>query len=201
MAIVGFLHSTMARCAWSAILLYSSTASREPRFSPNSEMSAPDTNALPPAPESTTTWIASSHANASRIFGTACHMSSETALWRAGLLNTIQPTAPSLRASIRRVPVSMRFSILPATIGRALDLHDFARPQAGDRPVIEPKPAQHPVRVLAPLWRRVADAARRPAELDRLTDDLSIPELGTVDVGRHAEMAHLRILEYLVHLV
>src|SRR5262245_19954021 len=200
MAIVGFLHSTIAWWARSAILLYSSTASREPRFSPNSEMSAPDTNALPPAPESTTTRTASSRPNASRILGTACHMSTETALWRAGLLNVIQPTAPSLRAIMRSVPVSMVFSIgVPAA--KLAVLHDLAPAQAGNRLVVVAERTQHLVGVLAALGRRIADVARRTGKLDRLVDDLDIAELGVVDAGRHAEVTHLRILEHLVHFV
>src|SRR5262249_40400359 len=102
---VGFLHSKIAAWARSPTALYSRIASCEPRFCSNSEMSAPEMNALPPAPASTTTRIASSRSNSSRISGTAFHMSNETALWRAGLLNSIQPTAPSLRAIIRSVLV------------------------------------------------------------------------------------------------
>src|SRR5216683_6532983 len=63
-------------------------------------MSAPETNALPPAPVTTMTRIASSFSKSSMICATACHMSSETALWRAGLLKMMRPTAPSFSASI-----------------------------------------------------------------------------------------------------
>src|SRR6266480_1131082 len=163
-------------------------------------MSAPDTNALPPAPESTTTRIASSRANASRMFGTACHMPTETALCRAGLLKVIQPTAPSLRAIIRSVPVSIAFSISLAR-SRAAVLHAFAPAQAGNCLVVVAERAQHLVGVLPPLRRRVADVARGAAELDRLIDNLDIAELGMVDIGRHAEVADLRIVEHLIHLV
>ena len=53
------------------ILAYSSTLSREERFSANSEISAPETNALPPAPLNTTTRIRSSFSNSAMISGTA----------------------------------------------------------------------------------------------------------------------------------
>jgi hypothetical protein len=43
--------------------------------------------------------------------------------------------------------------------------------------------------------------ARRPAQLDGLIDDLGVAKYWMVHLGRHAEMAHLRIGEYLVHLV
>jgi hypothetical protein len=51
-------------------------------------MSAPDTNALLPAPVSTTTRNESSRAKSSMMRPVAAHMSSDIALWRSGLLNT-----------------------------------------------------------------------------------------------------------------
>src|SRR5947207_12215380 len=66
-------------------------------------MSAPETNALPPAPETAMTRIAGSRAKSSMMASAPSHISSETALWRAGLLNTIRPMAPSLVISILSV--------------------------------------------------------------------------------------------------
>ena len=63
-------------------------------------MSAPETNALPPAPESTSARTFSSCANASSARSTACHIASETALRFSGLLNTRWPTPSSLRLMI-----------------------------------------------------------------------------------------------------
>src|SRR5215467_15856343 len=131
----------IAAGARSPTALYSRIASREPRFCSNSEMSAPEMNALPPAPASTTTRIASSFSNASRISGTAFHISNETALWRAGLLNSIQPTAPSLRAIIR--------SVLVFIVG--LRSYHFLFAQSGDRCGVVTQLAQHFVGVLALL--------------------------------------------------
>src|SRR5438045_6647228 len=130
---VGLRQSTIARCALSPMALYSRTASREPRFCSNSEISAPEMKALPPSPASTTTRIASSRVNSSMISGTALHMSTETALSRAGLLNTIHPIAPSLRAIIRSVLVFIE----------ALRSYDLLLAQLGDRRVIEAEIAQH----------------------------------------------------------
>src|SRR5215471_10880933 len=141
----------MAACARSPTALYSRIASREPRFCSNSEISAPDINALPPAPASTTTRIASSRSNSSRISGTAFHMSNETALWRAGLLNSIHPTAPSLRAIIRSVLVFM--------VG--LRSYDFLFAQIGDRCGVVTQLSQHVVGVLALLGCWIAHAAWR----------------------------------------
>src|SRR5262245_23857110 len=168
MAIVGFLYSTIAACARSPTALYSRIASREPRFCSNSEMSAPEMNALPPAPASTTTRMASSRWNSSRISGTAFHMSNETALWRAGLLNSIQPTAPSLRAIIRSVLVFMR----------PLRSYDFLFAQRGDRRGVVTHFAEHRVGVLALVGRGIADAARRARQFDRLVHHLDIAEAG-----------------------
>jgi len=54
---VGLGKSMIAAFACPAILLYSNMFSRDERFSANSEMSAPEMNALPPAPLRTTTRI------------------------------------------------------------------------------------------------------------------------------------------------
>src|SRR5216684_976785 len=73
-------------------------------------MSAPETKALPPAPDSTTTRIAGSLAKSARISFAACHISSEVALSRSGLLKIIVPIGPSLRAII--LSVGMKRSLL-----------------------------------------------------------------------------------------
>jgi hypothetical protein len=51
-------------------------------------MSAPETNALPPAPVSTTQRSESSRLKSSMMRPIATHISSDIALWRSGLLNT-----------------------------------------------------------------------------------------------------------------
>ena len=86
MAMIGLSTRPQARPASAATRSYSARASTEVRFSPNSEMSAPETNALPPAPDTTTTRTSGSAWKASRMRGTACCMSIDRALRRAGLL-------------------------------------------------------------------------------------------------------------------
>src|SRR3989442_983888 len=81
-------------------------------------MSAPETKDCPPAPARTTTRISSSAAKSSRILAAACHISSETALCRSGLLKIIVPTRPSLRASILSL-LSMRLSLKSPCPGAA----------------------------------------------------------------------------------
>ena len=79
---------------------YSTCASAFERFLANWLISAPETNALSPAPVSTTTRTASSAANASRISTSPCHISIDMALRFSGWLNVTSPTPPSLDASI-----------------------------------------------------------------------------------------------------
>jgi hypothetical protein len=59
-------------------------ASALSRFCSNSEMSAPDTNALSPAPASTITRTSGSASKAAMIFGTASHIAYDTALCFSG---------------------------------------------------------------------------------------------------------------------
>src|SRR5262249_32296541 len=85
---------------------YSSLSSGFARAVSNCEISAPETNALSPAPASTTTRIAGSASNAESTFGIPAHISTETALRRSGLLKISQPIAPSLRPTSFSVPLS-----------------------------------------------------------------------------------------------
>src|ERR1051326_6735298 len=63
-------------------------------------MSAPETNARPPAPVTTTTRTESSAANSSRIWPSPPHISTDTALCFEGWLKVTTPTASRLAASI-----------------------------------------------------------------------------------------------------
>src|SRR3979411_1396711 len=82
-------------------------------------MSAPDTKALPPAPVITTTRTSSSLAKSPMIRIAACHMSNETALWRAGLLKIMYPVRPTLRDTILSVSVitTLHYRGLPSSRG------------------------------------------------------------------------------------
>ena len=84
-----------------AVAHYQATTQRASwRSSLNLEMSAPDANALPPAPEITITRTAGSAAKSAMISSAASHISSEIALWRCGLFRIIQPTPSSFLAII-----------------------------------------------------------------------------------------------------
>ena len=72
-------------------------------MSSNCEMSAPEMKAFPPSPDSTTMRTLSSFCARSRSFGTASHMSTESALCFSGLLKRMWSTAPSSQALTRSV--------------------------------------------------------------------------------------------------
>src|SRR5258708_988502 len=91
---------------------YSAMAAGVARFSPNSEMSAPETKARSPAPVTMIARTVGSALNASMMRTTPCHIAIDTALCRAGWLKIIQPIAPSVIATIRSLPVSIPVSCL-----------------------------------------------------------------------------------------
>src|SRR5215207_221572 len=147
-------------------------ASSLSRLCSNSEMSAPDTNARSPAPASTIARTCGSASNAVTIFGTAAHISSDTALCFSGWLKIIQPIPLSLRAIIFVVPSSTLWS--PRGLLRAFPLsivlHDgerenrsnhLAAAQVGDGIAAVAEPAQHLLGVRAePRGGAVDDRGR-----------------------------------------
>src|SRR5712675_1884479 len=148
-------------------------------------MSAPETNDLPPAPVRTTTRTSSSLAKSSRIFAAACHISSDTALCRSGLLKIIVPTCPSLRASILSLG-SMRLSSDHLGLLQLLDLR-----------VREAELAQHLDRVLSAAGRRSDDPARSAAQGHRLSHDPQRAAVGR-DLAHDPQVFDLRVGEHLV---
>src|SRR4051794_4976001 len=126
-------------------------------------MSAPEANALPPAPVTTMTRTAGSAAKLAMISSAASHMSSEIALCRSGLLKIIQPT-----------PSSTREIIFSLAIGTPSD--DSVALQAPDLGVVVAEIAQHRRRVLALRRRMRDDVARRAAERHRLPEVRDIVE-------------------------
>src|SRR5438270_9381095 len=164
--------------------MYRSTASRPERSLSSLEMSAPETNDFPPAPVRTTTRIASSAAKSFKIPAACSHISSETALWRAGLSKIRVPTWPSLRKDI-----------LPAGwVGSTgLLLHYLCFSQRLDLRLRESRLVQHLGGVLAPSGRHGGETARGPPQSHRLADHLQrLPALDD------AEVLDLRIGEDLV---
>lgn len=77
----------LAPLAW----LCAALLSRDDRIVSYYEISAPETNAYPPAPFNTITRTAGSRSKGLRSRGSASHMPSDTALHQAGLLKVIQP--------------------------------------------------------------------------------------------------------------
>src|SRR5215207_9262240 len=136
-------------------------ASASCRSSLNFEMSAPDANALPPAPVTTITRTDGSALKSAMISSAASHMSSEMALWRSGLLKIIQPTPSALRDIIR-------------SLGMRVSSNDVLALQPLDVGVAVAEIAQHLDGVLAGRRRMRCHLARRAAQRHRL------PEVGDV---------------------
>jgi len=121
-AIVGLSRfSSLAHTPASRALAARTAAASACRRS-NSEMSAPELKALPPAPEMTTTRTARSSAKSSRIRSRRSHIAIEIALSRAGLLRTMRATAPSLRKITCSLSMLAVFSGLGVTTARILQL-------------------------------------------------------------------------------
>src|SRR6266446_4218985 len=147
-------------------------------------MSAPETKALPPAPLTTITRTASSSSKSSMIWVTACHISSDTALWRAGLLKIRRPIGPSFSAIILLVASGWSSMLLapyvsvcaviasgakqsraglPETsrllrrlwlLAMTLRSYDRTGAQIGDRGLVVPELPQYLARVLAEIGGR-----------------------------------------------
>src|SRR5690242_8966410 len=73
----------------------------------NSEISAPATNALSPAPRTTITRTSGSASSSVTISVIACHIAFETALRRSGLLKIIQPIEPCFSSNILSVRLAI----------------------------------------------------------------------------------------------
>src|SRR5947209_6434445 len=157
-------------------------------------MSAPETKARPPAPLTTMTRIASSRSKSSMMRVTASHISSETALCRAGLLKIRRPMRSAFSAIILLVIGSSSMVSLP--------LNDFTGAQIGDRRVVVAKPAQYLLRMLTELGGRAQlFRLRRAGHIDRLADGLDRAELRVIDRPRHFEVLDLRVGKGLVDRV
>ncbi len=104
---IGFSSSTQARPASTWPASNAARASGVVRWEPNSLMSAPETNALSPAPVSTTTRTSSSACNARNTVGSAARIGADSALCLAGLLNVTRAMPSSTSQRSCSVPVSV----------------------------------------------------------------------------------------------
>src|SRR5437867_2729674 len=182
-AIVGLAHLPSLACAVWPTSSYRATCSGVARVWSNSEMSAPATKALSPAPVTTTTRISGSASNASRIDGIAAHISKDAALRFSGLLKVSRPTAPCFAAIILGVGLRVMRS--------ALD--DAAAPEVGDHVGVVAGLRQDLVGVLALLRGGGAHGEGRAAHLYGLADELDLAQRGGGDRLGHLQVPHLRI--------
>src|SRR5690348_6516383 len=120
-------------------------------------MSAPETNALSPAPVTTTTRMAGSFSNSSRMTGIASHMSVEVALCFCGLLKTSRPTGPFFSAIMLGVGLKLVMS-------RSSD--DAALAEPGDGIGVVPDALQYVLGMLALLRSRGPLLDRGAAHVD-----------------------------------
>ena len=107
LAMSGLSSSSSALLAAAATASNSARASGLERLVSNSEMSAPETKALSPAPCMTTTRTSSSAWNRSTMSTMARFISIFMALRRSGLLKVIQPTPSVTVASMKGVSSSI----------------------------------------------------------------------------------------------
>src|SRR3981189_2914844 len=108
------------------------------------------------------------------ISGTAFHISTDTALCRAGLLNCIQPIGPSFWAIIRSVLVFIGSSCFPACNFAMIETrpssNDLPGAKGGDRLVVIAVFFQDFIGMFALFGRRTYHLARGAAEFYRLID-------------------------------
>src|SRR5690349_21178549 len=138
-------------------------------------MSAPETKALSAAPVTTTTRIAGSFSNSSRMTGIASHMSVDVALCFCGLLKMRRPTGPAFSAIM--FGVGLKFI--------ACSSDDAALAEARDRPFVVARFLQYCFGMLALLRLRRPNLEGRAAHVDRLADQLDFAQLGMLHQMRH----------------
>src|SRR6478736_3321737 len=176
---------------------YSCWASAFERFFSNWLMSAPETNALWPAPVRITTRTDPSSANSSRMAPNPVHISSDMALRFSGWLNVISPTPSSFAASIFPAAYSRVMPPLGKSFisDRSLLAHlgDLVR-RISDR-------GQHFVGARSHFRRRQADVLVEAGDADGRGHHVGVADYRRVHLGRHSEMLHLRVGEYLIDAV
>src|SRR5271169_2160346 len=176
---------------------YSCCALASERLFSNWLMSAPETNALCPAPVRITTRTDPSSVNSSRISPNPVHISSDIALRFSGWLNVISPTPSSFAASI----LPPAYSRVTPPLGKSFISDRSIPAHLGDLVGGIPHRCQHLIGARSHLRRRQADVLGEAGDADRRGHHLRVTDHRRVHLGRHAEMLHLRIGEYLVDRV
>src|SRR5688572_1193038 len=209
MAIVGLptLRSRSRNCA--DALFHFSRCSGVARPASNLEMSAPETNALSPAPDRTITRIALSAAKSSSTCAAASDISGETALRFSGLLKISEPTAPFffdrilslvvVSVVLVMVSVFMVYVLLVCCpvnkLNDAVGAHLFYfRFRIADA-------AQYLFCVLAGIRGGVIHLPRQSFHVDRRCDETQFAALFALYGRRHPEMLDLRIGKHLIDVV
>src|ERR1700684_2766844 len=169
----------------------------EARSLANFEMSAPETKALPPAPVRTTTRTSLSAAKASSASVVASHISSDTALWRSGLLKVTSPTPASLRARILSVCDFVFISCF-AVIAPLVCSDPLPLPQRGNLAFGKAELLEHGAGMLALAGRPPDQTGGRARQRHRLGEQCEPPPLPAAAGPRDFKMPHLRIGKHFV---
>src|ERR1700677_1654324 len=150
-------------------------------------MSAPETNALLPAPVRITTRTELSSANSSRISPKPTHISTHMALRFSGWLKVTSPIPSSFAASI--LPPAYSTEVPPLTIASISDRSLLAHVR--DLGVRVTDRVQHFVRAGARFRCRNADILRETGDVDRRCHHLLGADRRACHRPRHAQMFHL----------
>src|ERR687895_2042466 len=192
MAMVGLRIPASACSAAATCSLYERALAAFPRTSWNSLMSAPEANALRPAPRTTSTLIAESAPICPSRRGSSSYMPRRIALWLSGRFNTKVATAPE-RSTTRSSDIyvaPMQFRVL--VVGDAVGVQPL------DLVVVIADLPQHVGGVLPEPRGGPADLVRQIAELRRRGYRAHQPDDGMPDLGDHVTGGHVRVVESLV---
>src|SRR6056297_35985 len=155
-------------------------------------MSAPETKALPPAPDRMRIRTLSSAAKRAVADSTASHISSDTALRFSGWLKMIRAISPDCSVMILSV---MGPSVFCRRLGGARGFH------LGELCIAQADLGQDLGAMLARLGRRRGDMAAGAAHDDGLAHQFRLAPLLAGDGLSQAKVAHLRIAEDLPDIV
>src|SRR5215472_4386848 len=199
-AMTGLLRPVHAPASAAWPLSYWARASGDVRCSPNSEMSAPDANALSPAPVTTSTRTPGSASSAASTPGSAARISLESALRFAGLLKVTTAIMSVTSTSSLSVPVSRGAGEVIDVI-RVPSSNHPGRAQLVNRLARVAQLIQYLVRLIADVGTRCPDAWRGIHYPDSVANDVQPAEHRVRHRLRHRQVLDLRVGENLIHPV
>src|SRR5215472_14784464 len=199
-AMIGLLRPAHAPASAAWPRSYCARASGDVRCSPNSEISAPDANALSPAPVTTSTRTSGSASRDASTPGSAARISLDSALRLAGLLKVTTAIAPATSTSSLSVPVSRGAGEVVDVMPVPIRPSDHAvRAQLLDRLARIAQLIQYLVGVVADIGTRCPHGRRRIGHAHGVAHDVELAEHRVRHRLRHHQVLDLRVGEDLVH--